>query len=121
MCESFPRLELVRARPKIFPHAKNQPWGSSSFFNQFCTYKHLYIYIYTQGRASSGVASSRLLVVHRWCVSSSRWCAGLSHSTSPPYFQTILGQLYNYFCNHSCSSNNFADPLLSRYLYGTEA
>ena len=43
----FPRLELVRARPKISPHAKNQPWGSSSFFNQFCTYKHIYIYIYT--------------------------------------------------------------------------
>ena len=82
------------------------------------TIYHLY---HCQWDILSGVASSRLLVVHRWCVSSSRWCAGLSHSTSPPYFQTILGQLYNYFCNHSCSSNNFADPLLSRYLYGTEA
>ena len=29
----------------------------------------------------SGVASSRLLVVHRWCNSFSRWYAGMSHST----------------------------------------
>ena len=27
MREFFPRLELDRARPKISPYAKNQPWG----------------------------------------------------------------------------------------------
>ena len=40
MCENFPKLELVRARPIIPLHAKSQPLGSSSFFNQFCTYKY---------------------------------------------------------------------------------
>ena len=25
--KNFPRLELLRSRPKIYPHAKNQPWG----------------------------------------------------------------------------------------------
>ena len=38
MCEFFPRLELVRARPKIPLHAKDQPRGL------------LYIYIYTLAR-----------------------------------------------------------------------
>ena len=49
MCKKIPKLELVRARQKISPHDKNQPWGSSSFFNQFCTYKHIYTHthIYT--------------------------------------------------------------------------
>ena len=28
------KRELVRAKPKISPHAKNQLWASSSFFNQ---------------------------------------------------------------------------------------
>ena len=44
----FPRLELARARPKISPHDKNQPWCSSSFFNQLCNI-NIYIrtYIYT--------------------------------------------------------------------------
>ena len=36
----FAKLEIVRAGPKIFTHAKNQPWGSSSLFNQLCIYKH---------------------------------------------------------------------------------
>ena len=43
---NFPKLEYLRARPKISLHAKNQPWESSSFFNQLCTYKHIYTYIY---------------------------------------------------------------------------
>ena len=38
MCEFFARLELIQPRPKISLHAKNQPWESSSFFNQFCKY-----------------------------------------------------------------------------------
>ena len=44
MGEIFPKLELVRGMPKILSHVKNQPWGSSSFFNQFCTYKHTKTY-----------------------------------------------------------------------------
>ena len=40
--------DFVRTRPKIFLHAKNQPRGSSSFFNQLCTYKHISDMHYTK-------------------------------------------------------------------------
>ena len=42
----FPRLELVRAGRKIFPHAKNQPWGLPvSSINYVHT--NIFIHIYT--------------------------------------------------------------------------
>ena len=56
MCEKIPKLELVRARPKISPHAKNQPWGipvssiNSEHINIYIhiyTYTHIHIYTYT--------------------------------------------------------------------------
>ena len=40
MCESFSKTRTCLS------HAKNQPWGSSSFFNKFCTYKHIYAHIH---------------------------------------------------------------------------
>ena len=42
MCVSFSRLEHVRGRQNLSLYAKNRPWGASSFFNQFSTYKHIY-------------------------------------------------------------------------------
>ena len=46
MCEKLPRIVLVRAIPKLFPHARNQWLGSSNFFNKFCTYKYIYTGIF---------------------------------------------------------------------------
>ena len=36
MCDNFSKTRTCPSQ------AKNQPRGSSSFFNQFCTYKHIY-------------------------------------------------------------------------------
>ena len=50
----------------------------------------------------SGVASTRLVVVRRWCMGSSRWCTGLSHSALPsPNFSNNPWSMYNYFNNSS--------------------
>ena len=38
MCEKFPKLE-VPSHAKNIPTCQNHAWGSSSLFNQFCTYK----------------------------------------------------------------------------------
>ena len=59
MCEKFPRLELVRAKTKISPHAQNHPGdlpvssNNSVHINIYIhiqyiyIYIHIYIYIYT--------------------------------------------------------------------------
>ena len=38
MCELFSKTRTCPSQ------VKDQPWWSSSFFNQFCTYEHIYIY-----------------------------------------------------------------------------
>ena len=55
MCEKFSKLEFNRARPKISPHAKNQPWGLPvSSINSV----HIKIYI----QLKSGLLPPRIIL-----------------------------------------------------------
>ena len=42
MCEKFSKTRTFPSQAKNIPTCQNQPWGASSFFDQFCTYKHIY-------------------------------------------------------------------------------
>ena len=44
MCENFSKTRTCPSQ------AKNNPWGSSSFNNQFCTYIHIYTHICSRKR-----------------------------------------------------------------------
>ena len=43
MCENFSKTRTCPSHAKNIPTCQNSALGSSSFFNQFCTYKHIYI------------------------------------------------------------------------------